>query len=244
MSLLGERALVGSPGDDVTGVSNAGSATVFEWQAGGAWTQTAQLAATGGAVNDSFGFSVSLSGERALVGAFGDDVGAATDAGSAYVFERRAGGAWTQTAQLLLTDGASADFFGFSVSLSGERALIGADGDDVAGVSDAGSAYVFALGPLGTAVAEDGGNERFALSVARPNPASGRAGMTLALDRPQHVRATLVDALGRTVAVLHDGEAAGVLALSVDAGRLAPGVYVVRVAGATATATRRITVAR
>ena len=149
-----------------------------------------------------------------------------------------------QDAQLLASGGAAGDAFGFSVSLSGERALVGAYTDDIGAAPDAGSASVYALGLLGTAVAEDGGNERFALSAARPNPASGRASLSLTLDRPQHVRATLVDALGRTVAVLHDGEAAGVVSLAVEASGLAPGVYVVRVVGAEAALTRRITVAR
>ena len=104
--------------------------------------------------------------------------------------------------------------------------------------------FTLTVTPARTTAGEDGAEGVFALSAARPNPASGRATLTLTLDRPQHVRAVLVDALGRTVAVLHDGEAAGVVSLAVDAGGLAPGLYVVRVAGAEAALTRRITVAR
>lgn len=77
-----------------------------------------------------------------------------------------------------------------------------------------------------------------------PNPTSGRASVALTLSQPQTVRATLVDALGQTVIVLHDGEAAGVLTLSIDASGLAPGVYVVRVVGSEAVLSRRITVTR
>ena len=44
--------------------------------------------------------------------------------------------------------------------------------------------------------------------------------------------------------MLHDGEAAGVLTLGVDARALAPGVYVVRVATPGGQATRRLTVTR
>lgn len=53
-----------------------------------------------------------------------------------------------------------------------------------------------------------------------------------------------MDALGREVAVLFDGEASGPVALSVDAGALAPGVYTVRAAGATFVLARRLTVVR
>ena len=83
------------------------------------------------------------------------------------------------------------------------------------------------------------------LSAPRPNPTTtGLARLDLALDTPQAVRATLHDALGRTVAVLYEGAAAGTVPLAVDAAGLAPGVYTVRVAGATVSAVRRLTVAR
>ena len=77
-----------------------------------------------------------------------DDNG--SDSGSAYVFDF-VGTAWSQTAKLTASDGAASDEFGFSVSLSGDRALVGAApgagrglGDDDNG-SDSGSAYVFDL---------------------------------------------------------------------------------------------------
>ena len=84
------------------------------------------------------------------------------------------------------------------------------------------------------------------LSAPRPNPAMNRAAMTLRLPAAEHVRATVVDALGRSVATLYDAEApAGAdIALDIDTARLAPGVYVVRVQGTTFTETRRLTVVR
>ena len=84
----------------------------------------------------------------------------------------------------------------------------------------------------------------FALSAPRPNPTTGAASLTLTMDRPQRVRAVLLDALGREVAVLHEGEAAGVVALTVDGRALAPGVYVVRAAGSDASLVRRLTITR
>ncbi len=100
---------------------------------------------------------------------------------------------------------------------------------------------------FGRTTAGEGGTAAVtSLSAPRPNPATGSASLTLRLATPERVTATVVDALGRTVATLFDGEAAAGtdLSLDVDASRLAPGVYVVRVQGATFAETRRLTVAR
>ncbi len=65
-----------------------------------------------------------------------------------------------------------------------------------------------------------------ALRLVGPNPTAARTRLALALDAPQAVRVDLVDALGRTVATLHDGLApAGDLFLDVDASTLPAGVY-------------------
>ncbi len=82
------------------------------------------------------------------------------------------------------------------------------------------------------------------LSAPAPNPATGRSGLVLTLPTAEHVRAVVVDALGREVATLYDAEAQGTVRLSVDAARLAPGVYTVRAAGASFALSRRLTVVR
>ncbi len=140
VSLDGDRVVIGAVTSDANGV-DSGAAYVFDL-VGGAWSQTQRLVASGVSPGDLFGFSVSLSGDRALVGATGTD-GTGADSGSAYVFEL-AGGAWVQTAQLTATDAASGDSFGRSVSLDGDRALVGALDTDGNG-SSSGSAYIFDL---------------------------------------------------------------------------------------------------
>ncbi len=72
-----------------------------------------------------------------------DDDANGLDSGSAYVFTR-SGTSWSQQAKLTAADGAAGDWFGYSVALSGDTALIGAHFNDnnVNGV-DSGSAYVF-----------------------------------------------------------------------------------------------------
>ena len=92
---------------------------------------TAQkLLAGDGAAVDLFGLSVSVSGDTAVIGAYGDD----NYKGSAYVFVRAADGSWSQQAKLTAADGAAGYQFGGSVAVSEDTAVIGADGDADAGI--------------------------------------------------------------------------------------------------------------
>jgi len=89
----------------------------------GNWTEWQKLLASDLVTHHNFGCSVSLDGDTALIGAIRDmDNGA--DSGSAYVFTRN-DTTWTQQAKLLPSDGEAGDWFGYSVSLSGDTALIG-----------------------------------------------------------------------------------------------------------------------
>jgi hypothetical protein len=74
---------------------------------------------------DSFGGSTSLSGNTALVGASGND----SSKGAAYIFRNldTAGGAVAEAVKLTASDSASGQTFGASVSLDGDRFLIGAN---------------------------------------------------------------------------------------------------------------------
>lgn len=143
VSLSGNRALVGARSDDLDTRIAAGSAYVFVFD-GTTWTQEAKLTASDGQAVDYFGTSVSLSGDRALIGS--DPSGAP---GKAYVFVFD-GTNWNQEAKLTPSDGTVDDNFGFSVSLSAKRALIGAPssrypilGPGRSLPNDSESAYVF-----------------------------------------------------------------------------------------------------
>jgi len=138
VSISGDTAIVGARHDDDKG-SSSGSAYVFV-RSGTTWTEQQKLTASDGASSDWFGWSVSISGDTAIVGAYlDDDKGSAS--GSAYVFVR-SGTTWTEQQKLTASDGASSDYFGRSVSISGDTAIVGAYQDDDKG-SASGSAYVF-----------------------------------------------------------------------------------------------------
>ncbi|RZB38448.1 MAG: hypothetical protein SRB2_00196 [Desulfobacteraceae bacterium Eth-SRB2] len=136
----GDTAVIGAWADVDAGVSS-GSAYVFTRDAIGDWSQQAKLLAGDGASADFFGWSVAVDGDTAVIGAWADD-DAGVSSGSAYVFTRNAIGDWSQQAKLLAADGASGDFFGESVAVDGDTAVIGAFYDDENYVSS-GSAYVF-----------------------------------------------------------------------------------------------------
>jgi hypothetical protein len=141
VAIAGETALVGAPYDTVGANPYQGSAYVFT-RSGTTWSQQARLTAGDGAASDNFGCSVAIAGETALVGARYDDVGANTDQGSAYVFTR-SGTTWSQQARLTAGDGANGDWFGCSVAIAGDTALVGAFYDDVGATTNQGSAYAF-----------------------------------------------------------------------------------------------------
>jgi hypothetical protein len=128
VAISGDTVVVGAAGDD----TQRGSAYVFVRPPGG-WmgtlTEQAKLRASVRGISDFFGASVAVSEDTVLVGAPDDDVAANANQGSAYVFVRPAGGwAGTLTEQAMLTasDGAAAAFFGRSVAVSGDTAVVGA----------------------------------------------------------------------------------------------------------------------
>ena len=129
VSVSGDTALIGAPGKN----GWQGAAYVYV-RSGTAWTLQQELTASDGAANDQFGSSASLSGDTAVIGTDGRY----TYQGAAYVFVR-SGTAWSQQQELTASDGVAYDYFGNSVSVSGNTALIGAQSRN----SARGAAYVF-----------------------------------------------------------------------------------------------------
>jgi hypothetical protein len=120
--------------------SAPGSGAVYVFRrSGSAWLQEAYLKASNTGAGDSFGFSVALSGDTLAVGAEGEDSAAqgvggnqgdntAVSSGAVYVF-RRSGSAWLQEAYLKASNTDAHDYFGYSVSLSGDTLAVGARGE-------------------------------------------------------------------------------------------------------------------
>ena len=138
VAISGDRLVASSNYDDDKG-ENSGSVYIFH-RSGTIWVQEAKLTASDGAAYDYFGQAVAIEGNQIFVGAsFDSDLGSAS--GSVYVF-RNDGSGWQQVQKIHASDGAASDFFGHSLSVSGNRLAVGAFADDDRG-SNAGAVYLF-----------------------------------------------------------------------------------------------------
>ena len=175
VAISGDTIVVGAPDEDsattgvnsvpAEGASNSGAAYVFVRNAG-VWSQQAYVKATVVRPADEFGYSVAVSGDTMVVGAY-DEASSSTGvnstsnssaagAGAAYVFVRNAG-VWSQQAYLkpaAVGTTQANDHFGNSVAVSGDIVVVGAFQEDSSSVGinstpnelagAAGAAYVFA----------------------------------------------------------------------------------------------------
>lgn len=132
VALDGDRALVGILNDD-TYAGDGGGAAYFT-RTGSVWTEQAILGSASITSNCAFGQSVALSGSRALVGAY-----ALEGSGAAFVYEQ-VDGVWRERRHVVAPDAANSDWFGYSVAMSGDEALVGSQMDDTNG-TNGGSAY-------------------------------------------------------------------------------------------------------
>ncbi len=175
ISLSVDVAVVGAPGVADGGL--VGAAYVFYRDRDGAdnWGEVVILTASDGAADNQFGYSVSVSDDIAVVGAYRDE-GMGPGAGAVYVFERNAGGvdAWGEVAKITASDASWVAWFGWSVAISSETLVVGAQLEDGAG-GFAGAAYVYdrdhggpdAWGEVAKITASDAAdNDRFGCSVA------------------------------------------------------------------------------
>ena len=145
----GTTALFGAYLESPDGVPGRGAAYIFQRNPDGlpGWLQVAKLVASNAMSSDRLGWSVSLEGSTALVGAVQSSSGA-HNGGSAFIFQRDRGGPghWGQVTEILSDDIDASDEFGHAVSIDDGYALIGAIRDDDT-LSGSGSAYVFDIDP-------------------------------------------------------------------------------------------------
>ena len=171
VALSGDTALVGDPYKTVGDQGHVGAVYVYTWS-GTSWSQQAELSDPDAAGSDYFGASVALSGDTALIGAWGATVNGQGSAGKAYIFTR-SGGSWSQPTVLSDPDTTYENYFGTSVALSGDTALIGAPSTTVGGQDYAGVVYIYTL---------SGGSWSQQTVLHDPNPANGdNFGTSLAL---------------------------------------------------------------
>ena len=151
VSISGNYVIVGAPTDPATSTGN-GSVTIFQRNTTtGVWGSPLKLTASDGLPDDAYGFSVSIDGDYAAVGAPMDDyvAGTRTNAGSVYLLQRSSGNTWTQIAHEHAFDYRAQDNYGASVSISGGSLLVGSPANTIGTKPKAGSVYFLAQDDFG-----------------------------------------------------------------------------------------------
>ncbi|MGD2112210.1 MAG: chitobiase/beta-hexosaminidase C-terminal domain-containing protein, partial [Gammaproteobacteria bacterium] len=170
LALDGDRVAIGAPADDDNALNDSGSVYLFRIRTNPAH----KLVAFDRTVDAGFGHALAVSGDTLVVGApYHDHVPAANDnRGAAYVY-RRDDDTWSLEQQLLASNAANDDHFGWSVDISGGRIVVGAPHRD--GVfADSGAAYIFTR--IGSVWIEQ-------QQLAGPSPAAGdNFGTAVAID--------------------------------------------------------------
>ena len=127
VTIEGDRAAITSPKNDDNG-SDTGSAYIFEKQSG-VWVEMAKLVPDDMSTNDRFGSSVSLDGDRLIVGAeYGWNMGSRS--GCAYIYDRSSAGEWIQQARISAWDAEAPDHFGSEVAVDGDTIWVAVPRDD------------------------------------------------------------------------------------------------------------------
>ena len=117
--------------------------TVFVYTLrGDQWVRQPNVSSNGTEENDRFGNAVDFDGKRLIVGAYSSNAPKG-DSGAAYIFTRQGDG-WVEQAKLVADDGEAFDWFGSSVAIDGDLAVVGAIREDSKGFdSESGAAYIF-----------------------------------------------------------------------------------------------------
>jgi len=137
VAMCGPSAIVGADKTDDRGAWS-GAAYLYDASDPHNPVQISKLLPHDAAAGDRFGRAVALSGGTALIGSFADDE-YGVESGAAYLFNAVTG---VELVKLLPADGEWENRFGFSVAISGDKALIGAHFDRDNG-DRSGSAYLF-----------------------------------------------------------------------------------------------------
>ncbi|MGE3434176.1 MAG: putative Ig domain-containing protein, partial [Blastocatellales bacterium] len=140
VALDGDTLAAGAPAvsDEAFFTDRPGSVYVFA-RSGAAWTQRQRITPLDGQGNDSFGWSVALSGGTLAAGGWSATENSTQ--GRAYVFTRLAG--WLQQQKLTPRNRRSDDYLGWSIAVSGDTVVVGASNDPIGANDDQGSAYIF-----------------------------------------------------------------------------------------------------
>ena len=143
VDISGNRAIVGAPLEDDANGNSSGKAYIIDTTTGSLVHTLDNPNPFGTSAGDIFGDSVAISGNRAIVGAYAEGDAGGTNSGKAYIFNVTTGNLVHTLDNPNAYDTSAGDFFGESVAISGNRAIVAAPFEDDAGGSSSGKAYIF-----------------------------------------------------------------------------------------------------
>lgn len=195
--------VVGTPGDDARGGTNAGAAYVFV-QENERWEQQAKLTAADAAAGATYGQSVAMSEAFVVVGA-PNDSGTAFQGGTSYAYAESTPDLWQEVTRRNPDYLRVNEAFGHSIALSDQFAVIGAPSNDQQAI-DAGVAYVYAIDTYITSTEQHESHQGTPVSIALyPNPFMHQTAIDITLPFASSIRLVVYDVLGRIVDVVADG---------------------------------------
>ena len=143
VAISGNSAIVGAYREDDAGSSNSGKAYIYNVTTGALLHTLDNPTAYGTSAGDWFGYSVAISGNLAIVGAYLEDDAGGSFSGKAYIFNVTSGALVHTLDNPNAYGTSSGDYFGYSVAISGNSAIVGAYREDDAGGTSSGKAYIF-----------------------------------------------------------------------------------------------------
>ena len=145
VAISGNRVVVGAYGEDDAGGTDSGKAYIFYATTGSLLHTLHNPNAYGTSDTDNFGTSVAISGNRVVVGAYGEDDAPSNTSGKAYIFDVTTGSLLHTLSNPNAYGTSANDYFGISVAISGNLAIIGVPYEDDAGGTESGKAYIYTM---------------------------------------------------------------------------------------------------
>ena len=241
----GDYVIVGAYDEDedtsgTNSLNSAGSAYIFTRNIN-TWSQQQKIVADDRAESNWFGYSVAISGDHAIIGAYREG----WNTGAAYIFARNTT-SWVQEQKIIASSRETFDYFGHSVDISGDYAIVGADEENEDANEEntlfvAGAAYIFKKSEAAVKIGEKIIPTEFSIQNIYPNPFNPRTVISLHYATGCNSVINIDNVQGVPVKKLINGYVeAGNYDLTWDASDMPSAVYIVRMVAGDFIASQKI----
>ena len=150
VTISGNYAIVNARAEDDAGGTTSGKVYIFNVTTGNLLYTLDNPNAYDTSASDAFGNSVAVSGNYIIVGAYLEDDAGGLGSGKAYIYDVASGNLLYTLDNPNAYDTSANDYFGISVAISGNYAIVGASGEDDAGGTSSGKAYIYDISTFTT----------------------------------------------------------------------------------------------